>query len=52
MLLLFFTDTKLCYIYIKFGYLSVIKLYNLLNKAGYNVKISALKDINKFCYCC
>ena len=51
-LMLFFTEAELRYIYTKFGYLSVIKLYDLLNKAGYNVKTNVFKDINKFCYYC
>ena len=50
MLLLYFTEAKLRYIYTRFGYLSVIKLYNLLNKAGYNVNVGAFKVINKFCH--
>ena len=52
MLLAFFTETKLRRIHTKFGYLSVIKLYNLLNKTGYNVNTGALKTINKFCHYC
>ena len=49
-LLLFFTDTELYYIYTKFDYLSVTKLYNLLIEASYNIKASIFKNINKFCY--
>ena len=47
-LMLFFTETKLRYIYTRLGYPSVTKLYNLLNKAGYNIDIGAFKIINKF----
>ena len=50
--MLFFIKTKLRRIYTKFGYLSVIKLYNLLNKAGYDIDIGTLKTINKFCHHC
>ena len=52
MLLAFFTETELRNIYTKFGYPSVTKLYNLLDKTSYNVDIGTLKTINKFCYYC
>ena len=50
--MLFFTEIKLRYIYTRFGYPSVTKLYNLLNKASYDIDIGTLKIINKFCHHC
>ena len=43
-------EVKLCKIYIRFGYLFINKLYNLLNKVKYDIKIDIFKKINKFYY--
>ena len=51
-LLAFFTEVELRYIYIRFGYLLVIKLYNLLDKVSYDIDIGTFKIINKFYYYC
>ena len=46
----YFTEVKLRQLYIRFGYLLIIKLYAFLNKAGHNVNINNIKKINKFYY--
>ena len=48
----YFTETELRRIHTRFGHPSVSKLYDLLDKAGHDVDVDVLKEINKFCHHC
>ena len=48
----FLTETELRRIHTRFGHPSVTKLYNLLDKAGHDIDIGTIKEVNKFCHHC
>lgn len=48
----FFTETELRRLHRRFGYPCIERLHKMLTSAGYNVNISILEEIKKFCHMC
>lgn len=49
---IFFTEGKLCYIYLHFGYPFDSKLYKLLTQASYDIKYKIIKKMSQLYYYC